>query len=264
MISDYGFRISDWRRSAWAAVLLAVFTVPLAAQEEAPASPVPASVASGSTDEATQIRTELDNILADPEFRRVHLKAEKKEPAELPEWLKKLIEWFADLFRPIAEFLSGLGIGIQALAWTVLMLIVALIVYLVVRMLSNYQKSDAVRKSPGRVFDQGELPAAPGELAADVYLQRALALAGEGRYREAIGLLLLGLMSHAERAGLIRHRRGLTHRDYLRAARGQASLHQSFRQVVGVYEPICFGRREARPEHFESSLIDYHSGLKNG
>ena len=213
--------------------------------------------------DASQIRAELDDILSDPEFRRVYFKPAKQEETKWPKWLTDFFEWLGDLLRPFFNLLSGLGIGIQALAWTVLAIICGLIVYLVVRVVSNYQKSEAARKVAGHVFDQGELPAAPGELAADVYLQRALALAAQGLYREAIGLLLLGLMSHAERSGLIRHRRGLTHRDYLRAVRGQVSLHQAFRDLVSTYEPICFGRRNAHPDQFDSSLIGYHSGLKH-
>jgi hypothetical protein len=222
-----------------------------------------AADASPRDNDASQIRDELDEILSEPEFRRVRLNIEKQEPRKLPEWLRSFIDWLSELFGSIGRVFGALGIGIQAVAWTVLMLLVALIAYLIVRVIANYQRTEAARKAAGLAFDQGELPAAPGELAADVYLQRALGLASEGRYREAIGLLLMGLMSHAERAGLIRHRRGLTHRDYVRAVRGQPSLHQSFRQLVGVYEPICFGRREARPEHFQSSLSEYHSGLQH-
>jgi hypothetical protein len=227
-----------------------------------PPSTTPAEVASKVDDDARQIRDQLDQILADPEFRRLRLKPQQ-ESKSTPEWLRSFIDWLSDLFGGLRGLFGALGIGIQALAWTVLMLIIALIVYLISRVIANYQRSATVRKAAGPVFDQGELPAAPGELEADVYLQRALSLSTAGRYREAIGLLILGLMSHAERAGLIRHRRGLTHRDYIRALRGQNTLHQSFRQLVAVYEPICFGRREARSEHFQSSLSEYHAGLRN-
>ena len=213
--------------------------------------------------DASQIRAELDDILSDPEFRRVYFKPEKQPETKWPQWLTNFFESLGDLLRPFFNLLGGLGMGIQAFAWTMLAVICGSIVYLVVRVISNYQKSDAARMAAGHKFDQGELPAAPGELAADVYLQRALALAAQGLYREAIGLLLLGLMSHTERSGLIRHRRGLTHRDYLRAVRGQVSLHQAFCDLVSTYEPICFGRRDALPDQFDSSLIGYHSGLKH-
>lgn len=262
MTLDVGCRIAEVKWLAAVIVLLAIGASPAVSQETT--RPPKNAAESGGVDDATQIRVELDDILADPEFRRVLLKVPKDEPRKVPKWLSDFFEWLANLLSGIGALFSALGIGLQALAWTVLALLVGLIIYLIVRVISNYQRSEAARKAAGLAFEHGELPAAPGELAADVYLQRALALAGEGRYREAIGLLLLGLMSHAERAGLIRHRRGLTHRDYLRAVRGQASLHQSFRQLVGVYEPICFGRREARSEHFELSLTDYHAGLKHG
>ena len=243
-------------------IWLAFCGSPTVAQDTPSADANVAPIVTDSPD-ASQIRAELDDILSDPEFRRVYFKPAKQEDTKWPKWLTDFFDWLGDLLKPFFNLLSGLGIGIQAMAWTVLAVICGLIVYLIVRVVSNYQKSEAARKAAGQAFDQGELPAAPGELAADVYLQRAMALAAQGLYREAIGLLLLGLMSHAERSGLIRHRRGLTHRDYLRAVRGQVSLHQAFRELVSTYEPICFGRRDAHPDQFDSSLIGYHSGLKH-
>ena len=65
----------------------------------------------------------------------------------------------------------------------------------------------------------------PGELPADVYIARAKELAGEGRFREAIAQLLLGGMSNLERAGIVKYRKGLTHRDYVRASRSAKNQH---------------------------------------
>jgi len=69
-------------------------------------------------------------------------------------------------------------------------------------------------------------------------------------------------MSATERSGLIRFRRGLTHRDYLRALRGRNRPHQALRTIVGVYEPICFGRRPAQIDHFQTSLDGYETGFR--
>ncbi len=112
----------------------------------------------------------------------------------------------------------------------------------------------------GRVpdeFEEGEAAHSPAELAADVYLNRAAELAAAGKTREAIGQLLLGAMSQIEREGLIRFRRGLTCRDYLRASRSRQEFYTALRQILGLYEPICFGRRDALPEHYQQSLDGY-------
>jgi len=111
----------------------------------------------------------------------------------------------------------------------------------------------------------------PGELPADVYIQRARELAAAGKYREAIAQLLLGGMSNLERAGVVKYRKGLTHRDYVRAARrvpladGTASAtreYQSMRAMVRLYEPLGFGRRPPTPKHFEQSLAAYEAGFR--
>ena len=81
-------------------------------------------------------------------------------------------------------------------------------------------------------------------------------------FREAIGQLILGAMSTTERSGLIRFRRGLTHRDYLRALRGRTRPHDGLRTIVGVYEPICFGRRPAQIDHYRTSLDGYETGFR--
>jgi hypothetical protein len=70
-------------------------------------------------------------------------------------------------------------------------------------------------------------------------------------------------MSSTERSGLIRFRRGLTHRDYLRALRGRTEPHQALRTIVSVYEPIGFGRRPAHYDHYRTSLDGYQSGFRN-
>jgi hypothetical protein len=81
-------------------------------------------------------------------------------------------------------------------------------------------------------------------------------------FREAIAQLILGAMSFTERSGLIRFRRGLTHRDYLRALRGRNEQHRAMRTMVAVYEPICFGRQPAQVLHFRTSLDGYQTGFE--
>ena len=51
-------------------------------------------------------------------------------------------------------------------------------------------------------------------------------------------------------------------RDYLRAMGGRTREQQAFRQIVGVYEPICFGRRPAQIDHYRTSLDGYQSGFR--
>ena len=78
-----------------------------------------------------------------------------------------------------------------------------------------------------------------------------------------LALVLLGAMSYVERAGLIRYRRGLTQRDYLRTLRGETNQYDAMRTMVRVYEPLGFGRRTPAREHFETSVSGYEQAFRN-
>ena len=168
---------------------------------------------------------------------------------------------------PFRSF-SGGAIGaffgqvMTLVAWVALAAICGLILYLVARAVLGWEGSADLKDSAaGKGIDEDELDQAPGEIPADVYLARARELAAAGRYREAVAQLLLGAMSQIERAGLIRFRRGLTYRDYLRAVRPRNDAYDSFRAMVRVYEPIGFGRRDASRAHFETTLNGYETGF---
>ena len=68
-------------------------------------------------------------------------------------------------------------------------------------------------------------------------------------------------MSHVERAGWVRFRRGMTVRDYLRAIHRHRSAYQGLRAIVRIFEPLTFGRREPTQDHFEKSLQGYEAGF---
>lgn len=102
--------------------------------------------------------------------------------------------------------------------------------------------------------DLANLSVPPGELAASTYETRAIKLASEGNYRSAIRELLLGSMSWIERAGMIRFRKGLTNRDYIRAVWRKEDQRFAFGRTALQFERVNFGRREATREMFETCL----------
>src|SRR5262245_35995887 len=233
-------------------VLLWLLVLPTAARAEGPAD--------DRFGDPEQIRRDIDEIMAQPEFRRLRVEA-PKPPAETPAWLKKFWDWLESLFSKTGGSVSGLGTVLKWLAYAVLAAICALIIWLVVRAVNRYRGRQHTGRR-GRSFEEGEVDLPPGDLPADEYLRRAMELAERGMIREAIAQLILGAMSFTERNGLIRFRRGLTHRDYLRALRGQTGPHQALRTIVGVYEPICFGRRPAHIDHYRTSLDGYQTGFR--
>ena len=107
-----------------------------------------------------------------------------------------------------------------------------------------------------------DLSVPPGELAASTYESRALQMANVGDYRGAIRELLIGSMSWIERAGMIRFRKGLTNRDYLRAVWRQEDRRVAYGATALEFERIYFGRREATREMFQDCLQSFQGSFR--
>jgi hypothetical protein len=249
------------RQLSWLGAALLCLAIQFVAAPAVHAQP-PADNSQADPDQVGKdIEREFNEIFSQSEFRG--LREKKSQPAsETPGWLKKFLDWLDGLFRGTGNAISGLGTLVQILAYGVLAAICCLIIWLVVRAVNNYRERQTVGGRRRGSVEEGEGEIPPGDLPADEYLRRASELAEQGQFREAIGQLILGAMSRTERSGLIRFRRGLTNRDYLRALRGRALQHHAFRTIVGVYEPICFGRRNAQVEHYRTSLDGYQTGFQ--
>ena len=160
-------------------------------------------------------------------------------------------------------FAQFVGAMFHFLAWGILAMICGLILWLIVKAIREYERPYAFALGGGdgsSLFDL-EPEQAPGDLPADIYLAQARTLADQGRFREAVVQLVFGAMSRAERAGWVRFRRGLTVRDYLRGIQNHPAAYQGFRTMVRVFEPVTFGRREPRQEHYDQSLKGYEMGF---
>jgi hypothetical protein len=167
---------------------------------------------------------------------------------------------------------SGLGAAVggifQVIGWIIAAIAAGAMLYLIgmgiVALVSGLRNRDKEISAGDTAVanDPMEPDKSPGELPADVYLQRARELASAGKFREAIAQLLLGGMSNLERAGIVKYRKGLTHRDYVRASRSQPQFYQAMRSMVRLYEPLGFGRRTPAPQHFEQSLSAYEAGFR--
>jgi hypothetical protein len=126
--------------------------------------------------------------------------------------------WPASLEELVAAVGSFFAAGGTALLITMFGALTVLIIAVIAAMIRRKDHQKSVRRGLltdlDNVFD--DIVVAPGELPPAAYEARALKLAKTGDYRAAIRELLLGSMSWLERAALIRYRRGLTNRDYLR------------------------------------------------
>ncbi|MFH5806207.1 DUF4129 domain-containing protein [Alienimonas sp. DA493] len=140
--------------------------------------------------------------------------------------------------------------------------VLLLLVWAVVRGVMEREPAPA---TPAATAAAGAVPPDEDAPAArrppDERLAAARAVAAEGRYAEAVALLLNGLTDRVELAGLIRPRRGLTAREYLRAARPDPALHPALATVVKVYEPLGYGRRPGGLEQYAEAEAAYLAGV---
>ncbi|MCY2967082.1 MAG: DUF4129 domain-containing protein [Planctomycetota bacterium] len=223
-------------------------------------SPVRSAIAQESPDEAA-IRQELDEILEHPDFRRLRLKVDPPE-VEIP-WFKRFYDWLDGLFPTPSGGgrFSWIGDAFRIFGYTVIGILVCGIIWLIVKGVNAWRASRREKLGVSMSFEEGSAELPPGDIPADEYLRRARELSAQGLFGEAIAQLLLGAMSATERSGLIRFRRGLTYRDYVRALRQQPEPRDSFRKMVHIYLPIGFGRRPAASTQFETALAAYEAAF---
>jgi hypothetical protein len=219
-----------------------------------------------SSPDRVMIEQDTKQILQRPEFR--HLTRERQITSDSPFDLEDLLKEQSKQETSNNKFaLSAFaGIVILALSYTLIACACGLILYLLYKSLTGFKHIRIFNDKTHREELQGEMTleqiASPAESEAATYLQRAKALAQIGDYQNAIIQLLYGSMSFIERSGWIRFQKGLTYRDYLRAARPHGLPGDSFRQMIRTYEPLGFGRREATREHFESTLRHYEAAFQ--
>ena len=106
------------------------------------------------------------------------------------------------------------------------------------------------------------LSSPPGEVPVLTYESRAIQYAEQGDYAGAVRELLVGSMSWIERSGLIRFRKGLTNRDYMRAIWQQESRRDAFRSTAIHFERIFFGRRNATRMIFDECLKQFQESFR--
>ena len=161
---------------------------------------------------------------------------------------------------------SSLTFGLsQVLLYLAVIVTLGIIIWLVAMVIKS---SDGRNRSLDRSFlhqdEDGIINPAipPGELAASTYESRALKFAADGDYRSAVRELLLGSMSWIERAGLIRFRKGLTNRDYIRAVWRQSDRRDAYYVTALEFEKVYFGRRDATQEMFENCLQSFRGAFR--
>ncbi len=215
---------------------------------------------------ADDVRQTVSEVLSDSEYRHLH---EMEDSAsedwvnrdDLPEWLKRFLKW---LTEDDSESISpndaiNLGKALYYVALSVLAVLLICLVAFILRWSEEQPDTDASEFSADREAIIPTQP--PGDVPTNEYEQRALAAAQAGDFRSALRELVLGSMSWTERAGLVRFRRGLTNRDYVRAVWRMVERRDSLLQIVAAFERVFYGRRPADEATFEACLIEFRQSF---
>jgi hypothetical protein len=159
---------------------------------------------------------------------------------------------------------SGLDFSFgEALLYIGLAILIGTVIWLIATVLKRSDGSRSLDRE-GLFGEEhlSDLSVPPGELAASTYESRALQMAHVQDFRGAIRELLIGSMSWIERAGLIRFRKGLTNRDYVRAVWRQEDRRVAYSATALEFERIYFGRREATREMFQDCLQSFQGSFR--
>jgi hypothetical protein len=154
--------------------------------------------------------------------------------------------------RGVAAVLQMIGF---VAFWALLLAAALILLWLVARL----WRSSLPALAPPATGQGGGSPASEPELAEferafDAHLQRARALAAQGRFSEAVAEVQLGVVLRLDALGLILARRGRTNGDYLRDLAQQPELQAAFGALTRTTEAVQFGGRGLDQAGFERLL----------
>jgi hypothetical protein len=210
-----------------------------------------------------EVRRSVEEILSHREYRRLRERAKPKEPLKDCESDRESKSKPPPAPKAPSGCQLAFGGALRGLFYLLAFGAVAFALGLLLwALLRRRRDGDDKDGDEAGADEEAVMPdRAPGEEAAATYLERALQLAAKGDLRAALRQLLLGAMSHCERAGLIAFRRGLTNRDYLRVLLGQTAAFEGLQTIVEEFEIVYFGLREATTARFQRSLQGFHRGF---
>ncbi len=255
----------------------------------------PASIAMQDAGQLTDdaIDSVGEQVMSGNEFRSVRRRVLEQIPSVdvdqgfLTSSLGWLGERVGDVFSAIGHFFSWIFSGLRSpttpttpasssasdfnllgfadlLTTLAIIAVVAILVVIIVMIIKSIdakkQKKESLLSELADVLSDVVTP--PGELAASTYETRAMSLAANEDFRGAIRELLLGSMSWIERAGLIRYRKGLTNRDYLRTVWRRQEKRHAFLTTASQFEYVYFGRRLPTSEMFEQCLASFRGAFR--
>lgn len=232
--------------------LLLALSVPCVSRAQSP----PAS--------PTQVKADLQRILAQPEFQPVH--QSESLLTRITDWLQKKWDKFLNWLRHLFDMPEvKMGRGASTLSTILIYLIVPAfilaIVWLLARFIGDYLKTRGPgmsTKKSGAIFD---IDQADADMVTepDIWLQQARKFAEAGDYRRAFRAIFLGALLMMDRAGAIQYERSRTNGDYLRGLRskGMTALIETFGPFVSEFDYRWYGDRPTGEADYQRGLQEY-------
>ncbi|NIA71811.1 hypothetical protein HBA54_24755 [Pelagibius litoralis] len=184
-----------------------------------------------------EIQEARDGILESGRYqteRPVPPEIERHEPLRLPPWL------------------------IEAFLWAIAAIVVVMALMFLYNALQNRTGLKLKRHSGRQTPEMVEIPVSPPQKAIDARtLEQADVLAAEGRFAEAIHLLLLVAMDRLKRELGARVPPALTSREVLRLAPIPEAAVEPLTRMVSVSEIKHFGGRDAAGPDYDQCRQDF-------
>jgi hypothetical protein len=218
-----------------------------------------ADVRADDVRDAAEVQTTVHEVLTDSEYRHLFRDERKADgDDQLSNWLQRFFEWlFGSEERQLGISEPALDLS-QILFYIAIAVLAAL---LIAMLISLRKRMEAAQLEQPLLQGSGEEAinpsSPPGDVPTNEYERRALIAAEASDFRTALRELVLGSMSWTERAGLIRHRRGLSNRDYVRAVWRRLQQRNSLLHIVASFERVFYGRRVADATTFQSCLKEF-------
>lgn len=185
-----------------------------------------------------------DADLVDPAYAETMAKEglqtnlpEAPPPPPTPRWLEDFFDWLGDVFNAIGNFFEATGVGFTYVLWGLAALLILFIAY---RLFPGF--ADWINALLGRKVDEAEPEQGLAEAsAARARLADADALAAEGRYAEAVHLLLYRSVDDiaARRPGLVKP--AITSRDLAGSRDLPGIARTAFARIARAVEVSLFG-----------------------
>lgn len=188
-----------------------------------------------------------------------------KPPPPPPEWLRALGRWLSDVFAPVGRFLRWIGSFMpdapyaRIVLWTVIALAAAALLAMVYERVRHGVWRLPKRRARGVATGVGvaEEEWVPTEAPVRAWLQDADALAAQGRFADAIHLLLFRSVDDIRKRRPAAVRPALTSRELAAAPDVPASARALFARIAGKVEASLFGGRAVDGEQWAQARAAY-------